>query len=645
MNQGLNEKCHHHRDVVELEKQLELLRRLVVQGDFSGVNLLLDKWSVKGMYVHNLQNLSTKKDYFQIECSDLDFLATHQVKCEESVFDDYYRSHYSNVSYMTILELALHMTRGERVEERINIIRLLLEKGFLWGSGDLICKVVPKEKGYRSIVRQAFARAILHDSDAFINFPELIRLHRVLQAPLTTVDPDGWNAEMLAARALNKEHVKFLQEATVEMWHDWGSDAFNFFILGKTASEQFSSVCIFLALHVTSLAYIGAFFFICGALFDVSLSLCNMLFNRSKLDKLLSWLPVLARCRCSFLGAEMFLRVLWLLTLNAAFLNLPPEFTIVWEKHVSPFEIPSVSKWNPLPATVHSICCFCILLVLFFGLPDYAAARRAAEDEEEYPAAAVPEDRYQDPTCHLIGCICVFGLMTLLMIIYLQIVLRPMEMDPWKMGLWCGSLLVQIKITLEDALSPRAQQDLQVAFQGQGYKSLDAEESSVEDRYQAVRHVMHHWHRWACCMVTPLNTKIWCLLMFARKHRLRISRDDGAAEVQWSWLEITSRFAMSYISNGLYKAIIVYTLPLWLCRGGLTDFVLNAFATVYIVELDDLASRDEWRLLVEDIPNAKSFCSSSATEDSACDLGFCEDHHHPRPATRQVRGLMGAAGA
>ena len=329
--------------------------------------------------------------------------------------------------------------------------------------------------------------------EAFINFPELIRLHRVLQAPITTVDPDGWNAEMLAARALNKEHVKFLQEATVEMWHDWGSDAFNFFIVGKMASEQFSSVCIFLALHVTSLAYIGAFFFICGWLFDRSLFLCNMLFNRSKLDRLLSWLPVLARCRCTFLGAEMFLRVLWLLTLNAAFLNLPPEFTIVWEKHVSPFEIPSVSKWNPLPATVHSICCFCILLVLLFGLPDYAAARRAAEDEEEYPAAAVPEDRYQDPTCHLIGCICVFGLMTLLMIIYLQIVLRPMEMDPWKMGLWCGSLLVQIKITLEDALSPRAQQDLQVAFQADVL-----EESNVEDRYQAVRHVMHHWHRWVC---------------------------------------------------------------------------------------------------------------------------------------------------
>jgi hypothetical protein len=62
------------------------------------------------------------------------------------------------------------------------------------------------------------------------------------------------------------------------------------------------------------------------------------------------------------------------------------------------------------------------------------------------------------------------------------------------------------------------------------------------------------------------------------------------------------------------QAIIVYTLPLWLCRGGLTDFVLNAFATVYIVELDDLTSRDEWRLLEDGVTNAKSFSSS---EDSA----------------------------
>ena len=163
---------------------------------------------------------------------------------------------------MTVLELALHMTKGanqraltmalnknevnvgnqgERSEDRVRIIRFLLEKGFLWGSGDLVCKVVHPESGYHTEVREAFARTILHDlvrdlvhmnrtrinylrhrcgrngmdgvvwilgsapgaftlgalshntvlmkaarddtnhDEAFINFPELIDLHKVLQ--------------------------------------------------------------------------------------------------------------------------------------------------------------------------------------------------------------------------------------------------------------------------------------------------------------------------------------------------------------------------------------------------------------------------------------------------------------------------------
>lgn len=173
-------------------------------------------------------------------------------------------------------------------------------------------------------------------------------------------------------------------------------------------------------------------------------------------------------------------------------------------------------------------------------------------------------------------------------------------MDPKKMGLWFGSLLVQLKITLEDSFSPTDQLNLKDAFApSQGYSKLheESDESGVQKRYDAVQELLQHWHRWACCMVTPFNTDIWHLMMYVRQRKMRISREGSEAEVQWSWTEIKLRFFMSYVSNGLYKAIIVYTLPLWLCRGGLTDFVLNAFATVYIVELDDLTSRDEWKLL------------------------------------------------
>ena len=676
------EPCR-HRDSTELLKQLERLRKLIVEGDSSGVNLLLKKWSAKDQYVHNLNNLTTGSVYPEIQCSDLDFLARANVQLYESAYDHYYQTHYANISYMTILELALHMTRGvneraltkamaqneldvgeqgERAEERINIIRLLLEKGFLWGSGDLVCRVVSLENGYRKVIREAFARTILHDlvrdkvhmnrsritflrnscgddgmdgvvwimgaapgaftllgllsqqtvlmeaaqdntnhDEALINFPELIRLHTVLQAPITTVDLDGWNAEMLAARALKAEHVKLLQQTTVQIWQQKARDAFSIFLLGEFASDQLASACIFLVLNLSVLAYLGLAFFICVALFAASLFLCKRLCKLEKLDCILSWIAVVLRCRCTtFLGAEMLLRVLWLLTLNTAFLSLPPEFAIAFEKNVSLFAIPCVSKWNPLPATVNSICCFCIFLVLIFGLPDYWHARHKAEIRE-YPAPAVPQDRYQDPTFHLIGCVCVFGLMTLLMIIYVQIVLRPMEMDPKKMGLWFGSLLVQIKITLEDSedsFSPSDQLNLlEACAPSQGYSNLHEVSDESEKRYHAVQELLQYWHRWACCMVTPFNTKIWHLMMYVRDQKMKISQKDSAREVQWSWIEITLRFFMSYVSNGLYKAIIVYTLPLWLCRNGLTDFVLNAFATVYIVELDDLTSRDEWKVL------------------------------------------------
>ena len=183
---GMTEPCHHQRDITDLKKQLEVLRKHVIHGDSSAVKSLLGKWSAHDAYVHNLNNLSPAKDqdYPQIQCSDLDYLARYQVSYAESIYDHFYQVNYANVSYMTVLELALHMTKGanqraltkalnknevdvgnqgERSEDRVKIIRFLLEKGFLWGSGDLVCKVVHPDSGYHTEVREAFARTILHD--------------------------------------------------------------------------------------------------------------------------------------------------------------------------------------------------------------------------------------------------------------------------------------------------------------------------------------------------------------------------------------------------------------------------------------------------------------------------------------------------
>lgn len=39
-----------------------------------------------------------------------------------------------------------------------------------------------------------------------------------MQKPLTTVDPYGWNAEMLAARLLRRHHVAILWQEVQDTW-------------------------------------------------------------------------------------------------------------------------------------------------------------------------------------------------------------------------------------------------------------------------------------------------------------------------------------------------------------------------------------------------------------------------------------------
>mmetsp|Transcript_14067 Transcript_14067/g.33503 ORF Transcript_14067/g.33503 Transcript_14067/m.33503 type:complete len:151 (-) Transcript_14067:103-555(-) len=114
------------------------------------------------------------------------------------------------------------------------------------------------------------------------------------------------------------------------------------------------------------------------------------------------------------------------------------------------------------------------------------------------------------------------------------------------------------------------------------------------------------WMRWACCMITPSNSRMWSLHILAcdgHATRMKLGQNDGPrarARDPWGMPEIKFRFFMSYISNGLYRAILVYTLPLWLCRGSLVDFVLNAFALVYIVELDVKDPPETWDVNQED---------------------------------------------
>ena len=276
----------------------------------------------------------------------------------------------------------------------------------------------------KTVLMQAAEDPFDHD-DGLVNFPELIRLHAVMQAPLTTVDPYGWNAEMLAAGQLNAAHTGYLQRTVEKKWRREYREAFDLPFWSKEASDTLADACVLASGHFYLLTMICV-----AALLLLS---CCALTART---------PVTLQCM------DMLFRVLWLLVVNTSFLTLPPIFLIAYRRRVSVFSVPHVAKWNPLPLTIRMVLLVSVLIVAIFMYFDAKAVR--GKEAERVPKKASPQDRYQDPNSPLLGCICIFLLMSCLMIIYLQTVMQPLAMDPKKIGLWLGSLLVQVRFTLDD---------------------------------------------------------------------------------------------------------------------------------------------------------------------------------------------------
>ena len=691
-------KCKHHRDSAALDQVLGRMSKLIEAGNAPALRHLLDGLSACDLgdaYLHNVNSSSCDRAYPEMSCSDLDYMARHRVVYEEPFYDRHLQSGKKEKLSLTILELALHMTRhanerilmnflawdaehaqqhGGDLGDRIQIIRLLLESGFLWGSSDLVCHVVHPGNGYRSMVREAFARTILHDlvrdavhlswdriaelrqspacggnnmdgvvwigaqaPDSFtltglfnrktvlmlaaedgsdhdaaaINFPELVRLYTMMEEPLTTVNEYGWNAEMLAAAKLNTEHAGYLRRTVEHHWYQEYEHQFAYF---KSAflpqswplPAWLGDVAVSASLHIHWLAWLA----VAGML--ITVVLCFMLSSYSESCLTLQ-------------GIDMFFRVLWLLILNTAIVALPPIIAIAVQQRVGLFSVPSVSKWNPLPLATKCIVWLCFVALWRCIFLDWRRAREKAS-RNEARVAAEARCRYQDPECHLVGCFCVFLLVSLLMIIYLGIVMQPLGMNPKKTGLWLGSLLVQIRITLDDrTVQEEIRQDrnaARMAFDAARKAMWDASRSvccqmgfgivvpAQEPRSRLHRPILR-WMRWACCMTAPSNSGMWSLHILAcdgRANRMKLrqkddrEKDDRDARARdpWGMPEIKFRFFMSYVSNGLYRAILVYTLPLWLCRGSLVDFVLNAFALVYIVELDEKNPPETWEVHQED---------------------------------------------
>ena len=431
-----------------------------------------------------------------------------------------------------------------------------------------------------------------------------------MQAPLTTVNPDGWNAEMLAAGQLNAAHVGYVQRAVARKWRDEYREAFSIPFLPEDASDALADTCVAASGHIFLLTMA------CAAMLVLFLT-CSAI-------KFPAITPV-TTLQCM----DMMFRVLWLFVLNTAFLTVPPVILTACRKHVSVFAVPHVAKWNPLPLTIKLVLVVCAIIVACFMFADATKIYEMRKDRETAPATAqdkeaTPQDRYQDPNSPLLGCICIYLLMTFLMIIYLQTVMNPLAMDPKRVGLWLGALLVQVRFTLDDnTVQEEVRHDghtlrhqLMAFFRSHAHSS-ESHSRDLESPCSVPepdRNVVLSWTRWASCMVTPENSKIWMLHLDAWEGNCRLlcshepgepanmieNKDKKRQRHPWNKCQIWSRFVMSYLSNGLYKAILVYTLPLWLCRGGLADFVLNAFALVYIVELDDTKAQPGLSCLIRD---------------------------------------------
>eukprot|EP00438_Fugacium_kawagutii_P006505 Skav209098 [mRNA] locus=scaffold179:52654:58492:+ [translate_table: standard] len=474
--------------------------------------------------------------------------------------------------------------------------------------------VVPKKNGYRTTVREAFARTVLHDlvrNSVHLGRKQLSVWRKsdkcggndmdgvvwiLAQAPgsftlLGLFDPK--TVLMHAAQDEEEKHdsasISFreLVQLYMDIWRkdyregshvsripqwitNYVSDFYVQFCLSFAVVARFLFV-IFLLVFLLLLAVMAPYAFerMCG---------CHGLICISK---------AVSKCGGSLLFADMSFRVLWLLMINTAFLQVPPLIltsctSIERVRWVLPGfgEIPPVSLWNPLPlTTLVVIGVSSSFSALCWGCLDWSRAKRWEHEKREEDKRE-PEDRFQDPTCHFLGCACICMLVTILMVIYVRTIVEPLEMNPKRMGLWFGALLVQVRVTLDDKTFQQDVKDLQrlkeaiqkAIVEADGHESyfkLTACEFHEDDPTNLTSDSENTGKRFRrCCYGAPRALATMGLL----------HGDAGESG----------------------NAIIVYTLPLWLCRGGLVDFVLNAFALVYIVELDDLKEEQKKTWDLED---------------------------------------------
>ena len=171
---------------------------------------------------------------------------------------------------------------------------------------------------------------------------------------------------------------------------------------------------------------------------------------------------------------------------------------------------------------------------------------------------------YQDPKVPISHCMQTFLLSSIFVCVYYSAMSEPIEMTLFSRFFWACSLFVQYYISL-NSFRP----DSKPSFTTISRWALRLDDS------QATNH------------------DLWVALL--RQDPLS-EGEDASSRRRRSQAEVVLRFCMAYVSNGLYRIFIVYSLPVYLATSGTaSDFALNAFAVTFISDLDNLSADVEYQ--------------------------------------------------
>lgn len=200
-----------------------------------------------------------------------------------------------------------------------------------------------------------------------------------------------------------------------------------------------------------------------------------------------------------------------------------------------------------------------------------------ADAEKDEVGDYVVSDPHQNQTVSLISCFRNYVIALVFLAVYFNALLQGLQMTLMPRFYWILSLLVQ-------------------------FKFLSGDGSEMEEQ------TLVTMIRWTCCPNSVRKTKIWRLLM--SENKVTMTDADGTSEKPMDKIgraEAIVRFFMSYTSNGLFRLVILYTLPLYLASitKAPQDFALNAFGVTFIVDLDNDSSGRRYKSNLQEMNQAQ----------------------------------------